>query len=199
MAGERLQKALKRYRERYAPAGDTKQKGEILNEFLDLSGYHRKYALSLLQPGREVTEPDVRRHCGATYSSEALGVIEGFWRAAGYPWSVRLKGMLPIWLPWAKKQRGGISPEVERRVLSISPRQIDRPLMGKERKVKWHLRDRMCQMHLVKSGVEPPRRIPGSRRAGGARSLCEYERLRILWGNAWSILGLEPLCQEVNY
>jgi hypothetical protein len=49
------------------------------------------------------------------------------WEAANYPWSVRLKALLPLWLPWLKK-RLSISPRLESQLLRISARQIDRRL-----------------------------------------------------------------------
>ena len=47
MAGERLEHALKRYRKRYR-AGDRSERSGMLDEFCELTGYHRKYAISLL-------------------------------------------------------------------------------------------------------------------------------------------------------
>jgi hypothetical protein len=49
------------------------------------------------------------------------------WEAANYPWSVRLKALLPLWLPWLRK-RLSISARLESQLLRISPRQIDRRL-----------------------------------------------------------------------
>lgn len=49
------------------------------------------------------------------------------WEAANYPWSVRLKALMPLWLPWLKK-RLSISPRLESQLLRISSRQIDRRL-----------------------------------------------------------------------
>ena len=49
------------------------------------------------------------------------------WEVAGYPWSVRLKALLPGWMPWIRK-RFGLRAEVEKELLKISPRQIDRRL-----------------------------------------------------------------------
>ena len=43
------------------------------------------------------------------------------WEAAGYPWSVRRKAMLPAWMPWIRK-RFGMGREMEREFLAISPR-----------------------------------------------------------------------------
>jgi hypothetical protein len=54
-------------------------------------------------------------------------VLRVVWEAANYPWSVRLKALLPQWLPFLKK-RLSISPRLESQLLRISPRQIDRRL-----------------------------------------------------------------------
>ncbi len=113
MAGERLEQALKKFREKYAPAMDRKQKGRILEEFCGVSGYHRKYGIYLLQPANEPRE-GVRLRRGVSYSSAAVGVLEKSWQSAGYPRSVRLKAMLPRWLPWAREDLGGVSEEIEK-------------------------------------------------------------------------------------
>jgi hypothetical protein len=57
--------------------------------------------------------------------------LEAIWKAAGYPWSVRLKALLPGWLPWAQK-RLHLTRALEQQLLAMSPRQMDRRL--KERK-----------------------------------------------------------------
>jgi hypothetical protein len=63
---------------------------------------------------------------------QALTVI---WEAAGYPWSVRLKALLPLWLPWARR-RLRLSATVCRHLRTISPRQIDRRLAPAKRTLK---------------------------------------------------------------
>src|SRR5260370_168346 len=37
--------------------------------------------------------------------------LTSVWEAAGYPWSVRLKALLPAWMPWIRK-RFKLSPEI---------------------------------------------------------------------------------------
>ena len=54
-------------------------------------------------------------------------MLTAVWEAAGYPWSVRLKALLPLWMPWIRK-RFRLRAEVEKELLKISPRQIDRRL-----------------------------------------------------------------------
>jgi hypothetical protein len=54
-------------------------------------------------------------------------VLAAIWKAAGYPWSLRLKALLPLWLPWARR-RFRLPPAVEAQLLQLSPRQMDRRL-----------------------------------------------------------------------
>jgi transposase InsO family protein len=56
-----------------------------------------------------------------------VSVLKAVWKAAGHPWSVRLKALLPLWMPWVRKHLR-LSTELERQLLAISPRQIDRRL-----------------------------------------------------------------------
>jgi len=49
------------------------------------------------------------------------------WEAAGYPWSLRLKALVPLWMSWVRK-RFRVSAEGERQLESISAHQIDRRL-----------------------------------------------------------------------
>jgi hypothetical protein len=79
-------------------------------------------------------------------------VLLAVWEAAGYPWSVRLKALLPLWLPWARK-RFALTPELEAQVLAISPRQIDRRLAEHKRKAKRRLYGRTKPGTLLKHQV----------------------------------------------
>lgn len=116
---------------RYGKA-EGKTKGGMLDEFCLNTGYHRKYAIRLLNgppPGkREEARPRGRK---PQYSSAMVSLLAAVWEAAGYPWSVRLKAILPNWMPWIR-QRYKLSPETERQLLGISARQMDRRL-GKKK------------------------------------------------------------------
>ena len=39
-----------------------------------------------------------------TYSPAVIAALRTIWEGAGYPWSVRLKALLPLWLPWARRR-----------------------------------------------------------------------------------------------
>src|SRR5207247_10133798 len=96
------------------------------SEFCANTGYHRKYAIRLLngpRPEKRRTRRERRR--GLSYSPETLALLTAVWEAAGYPWSVRLKALLPLWLPWIRK-RFRVRPEIAKQLLKSSPRQMDR-------------------------------------------------------------------------
>ncbi|MBI3456173.1 MAG: DDE-type integrase/transposase/recombinase [Candidatus Rokubacteria bacterium] len=110
-------------------------KGQILDEFCANTGYHRKAALRLLNgppPGPGRRRP---RNRAATYGSAVIQAVSAIWEAAGYPWSVRLKALLPLWLPWARR-RLRLSATVCQQLRRISPRQIDRRLASVKRTLK---------------------------------------------------------------
>jgi len=71
-----------------------------------------------------------------------LAVLTAVWEAAGYPWSVRLKAMLPTWMPWIRK-RFKMSRKTERELLAISPRQMDRRLRDQKRQARRRLYGRV--------------------------------------------------------
>jgi hypothetical protein len=116
---------------RYGKA-EGKAKGVMLDEFCLNTGYHRKYAIRLLNgppPGKGEEAPPGGRK--PHYSPAVVTLLAAIWEAAGYPWSVRLKAILPSWMPWIR-QRYKPSAETERQLLGISARQIDRRLQGKK-------------------------------------------------------------------
>jgi transposase InsO family protein len=152
MAGERLQKALKEYRRRYQKASQS-EKSSVLDEFCRLSKYHRKYAIVLLNKPADAPAKDEKRRRGVTYSPAALRVIEAIWKAAGYPWSERLTAMLPLWLPWARPNFRELTEDVEREVLSITPRQIDRRLKAKKLQMKRRIYGRTKPGTLLKHHI----------------------------------------------
>lgn len=120
--------------ERYRGAG-RRLKQAILDEFCLNTGYNRKDAIRLLGGPRPMKSQARARPRGFTYSGEALSLLAAVWEAAGYPWSVKLKALLPIWMPWIRK-RYRLRPALERQLLAISPRQMDRRLKSKKIRLK---------------------------------------------------------------
>ena len=132
MAGERILDGLRKYRKRYKKL-DKADWSRLLDEFCDQTGYHRKYATMLLgKPADSPSPGDTSRRRGPTYSPASVRVLAQIWKAVGYPWSARLKALLPDWLPWARAHIRGLMPEVECALLKMSARQMDRRLQGKK-------------------------------------------------------------------
>jgi hypothetical protein len=127
-------------------------KTEILNEFCQTTGYHRKYALRLLHGPPPGAARPPRRHRPTTYSPAMIQALTAIWEAAGYPWSVRLKALLPLWLPWARR-RLRLSATVCQQLRAISPRQIDRRLAPTKRQLQRHRYGRTKPGTLLKHHI----------------------------------------------
>lgn len=136
-----------RYRQATAP-----QKEKLLDELCRVCGYHRKHAIrKLSQPLREPSKRKPPRR-GLTYSAQTLSILRAVWEAAGYPWSLRLKALLPLWLPWIK-QHFRMTALIEHQLLHISPRQIDRRLQGHKRTLRQRIYGRTKPGTLLKHHI----------------------------------------------
>jgi len=123
-----VESVYKRYRQ-----SPKSSKTKILDELCNVCKYNR----STLSPSSESCPigPSLVQGRSKTiekYDHQVLGVIEKVWKAANYPWSLRLKEILRLWLPWIRKHYR-TTPEIEAKLLSISPSTIDRALKDKKR------------------------------------------------------------------
>ena len=127
-------------------------RSRILDEFCQVCGYNRKYAIRLLSgpaPQKTKTNPKTRR---PTYGAKMISALAVIWEAAGYPCSARIKALLPLWLPWAVK-RLALSAQTQEQLLSISPATIDRRLKPKKRQLKKRLYGRTKPGTLLKHHI----------------------------------------------
>jgi len=144
--GEYVQAIYQRYRHAGRP-----EKRRILDEFCQVAGYHRKHAIRLLNsPAPGAPRPPRRR--ATTYSPTVIEALRIIWEAAGFPWSLRLKALLPLWLPWARR-RLRLRAAVERQLLAISPRQMDRRLAPHRRQLTKRLYGRTKPGTLLKHHI----------------------------------------------
>lgn len=137
--------------ERYQQATKT-QKKQLLDEVCQVCGYHRKHAIRKLQtpwhaPMRRTPTPR-----GVTYLPQTISLLSAVWEAAGYPWSLRLKALLPLWMPWIK-QHYQVTPPLEAQLLKISPRQMDRRLAGHKHQVHQRLYGRTKPGTLLRQQI----------------------------------------------
>jgi len=135
---------------RYTLAPQRAKPG-ILTEFCATTGYHRKYAITLLNHPPQRRDPPRRRR-PPTYSDQVITVVAAIWEAAGYPWSARLKALLPLWLPWAHRHFT-IPPAVARQLRTISPSTIDRRLQPRKRQARRRLYGRTKPGTLLKHHI----------------------------------------------
>ena len=118
---------LEAVRERYQRAA-REDKAKILDEFVAVTGCHRKHAIRLLsgQPGGTPAAATVARR---TYDEAVLQALIILWEAADRICGKRLKAILPGLV--SSLERHGhlaLDPAVRQRVLKVSAATIDRLL-----------------------------------------------------------------------
>lgn len=125
---------VKVVRNRYLESSLT-DKGRILDEFIALTGYHRKHAIRVLRSStsrRALRSPRSRLYDEAV--REALGLL---WEASDRICGKRLKPLLPVLLP-ALEKHGHLCPNggVRERLLAASAATIDRLLASRRATVQ---------------------------------------------------------------
>jgi transposase InsO family protein len=142
---EYLEAIYARYRKAELP-----EKQMILDEFCRNTGYHRKYAIRLLNgpPPDPKPERARARQRAPSYGASVISILGAVWEAAGFPCAVRLRALLPLWMPWVRK-RFRPRPATEEGVLGISARQIDRRLAERKKRVG----------HRLYGGTKPAGRL----------------------------------------
>jgi hypothetical protein len=118
---------LARIHGRYQRAGRP-HKSRILSEFCATCGYHPKSALRLLNnPLR--TAPSKRSGPKVIYDPvEMLPVLKRVWLASDQLCSKLLKAALPEWLEHYQRRGAPLGEAFRKKLLKISPAQIDRML-----------------------------------------------------------------------
>ncbi len=117
------------WRRRYWKA-DRRDKGRLLDEFVGLTGYHRKYAMSLLRHGPpESRAHSARRGRPVLYGPSVLSALEVTAEAAGWICGKRLAPFMAELVP-ALEREGAleVSPEVRAKLLAMKAATIDRRL-----------------------------------------------------------------------
>jgi hypothetical protein len=112
---------------RYVKAG-RKEKGQILDEFVAATGYHRKWALGLLRQG----PPAARRGRGGrprVYSAVVVGALRQVWEASGELCGKRLAPLVSELVPALEAEGAlGVEPAVRDHLLPMSAATMDRRL-----------------------------------------------------------------------
>jgi hypothetical protein len=116
---------LQHWRPRYRRSGRPR-KQHILDEFCALTGSSRKHAIKLLngQAGRRQNPPGRK----PIYTAEVVEPLKQIWLWTDQLCSKLLQAALPEWIGFYEQRFGPLDHSVRRRLLQISPAQIDRLL-----------------------------------------------------------------------
>ena len=138
--------------ERYRQSTAT-EKGWILDEFVALTGYHRKHAIRVLNGNAAM--PAARRERRCVYDDEA--VTEGLvvlWEASDRVCGKRLKALLPILVPALERHRHlTLAPRVREQLMAVSAATIDRRLAPARAVTAGQRRRRRSRLDGVRGSV----------------------------------------------
>ena len=117
---ELLEAVAARYR-----AAPRTEKGRILTEFAEISGYHRKHAERLLRCDR-VTDRSQPRPARRVYDQAVREALVVLWEASDRICGKRLKPLIPLLVPTIERHGHlALDEEVRTRLLGISAATTD--------------------------------------------------------------------------
>lgn len=153
MSKEELIKATK---PRYLKA-NKKEKGKILNEFCQNTGYNRKYVIQIFRAGYDYSRVsrEGRKARKRKYSSEVIATAIKVWELLDYPCGARLKpSLIPALQAMIRFKEIYASKKVLDKLRTISSKTLDRRLK-RERQIRRIDRSRGTTRHgsLLKSSI----------------------------------------------
>jgi hypothetical protein len=127
------EKYLSLLKERYRKAS-RKERSTILDEFVKTTGYHRKYAIALLNGRRQRSQGPIKRPRGAEYGPEEARALLSLSQLFDHINSKRLRSALDAELPGLYKSGFlQVSSECYGKLKRVSPASIDRLLASRRR------------------------------------------------------------------
>ncbi|ESX81762.1 hypothetical protein X755_33115 [Mesorhizobium sp. LNJC405B00] len=140
--------------------GGRAEKARMLDEFVALTGFHRKHAMRLLRgdcaPAKSGPRPGRR-----VYSDEVRAALVVVWEASDRICGKRLHPLLPSLIEAMERHgHGAMDSETRRQLLTMSPATIDRVLKD------------------IKASASGPRRRKGSttiRRSVPVRTFSDWD------------------------
>jgi hypothetical protein len=116
-------------RGRYASAGRP-EKAKILDEFVALTGFHRKHAMRLLRGSDEPAKADARPG-RRIYGDAVRAALVLAWEASDRICGKRLHPLLPLLIEAMERHgHGGLDDQKRQQLLAMSAATIDRILKG---------------------------------------------------------------------
>lgn len=129
MSQKTRREVLGKLRRQYAKAGPG-FKCQILDQAVEILGYHRKAAIRALRArSTAVRTPGLQLGRPREYDpARLLPVLKPIWFAALQPCGRRLAALLPEWVPAYEMDHRRLDPDLRHCLLSISARTLDRLL-----------------------------------------------------------------------
>lgn len=118
-----------RMKEVYRNAKKRVEKSRVLDQVSETLRRGRRTAKRLMS--KPLGDSAGRRR-KPVYPMRIIDVLGAVWEASQYAWSVRLKALLPLWMPRIK-ERFRLSAAEQKMVLRISPATMDRRLAPRRR------------------------------------------------------------------
>ena len=111
---------------RYRQASNRQEKSTLLTEVVGNFEWDRKHAIRKMNEKIVDSEKPWRRR-KPIYPEKLVRILETVWEDGQYPWSVRLKELVVLWIVWIRR-RWHLTPQEERQLLAMSAATIDRRL-----------------------------------------------------------------------
>jgi hypothetical protein len=121
------QEVLAQKRLRYVRAG-REHKKKILDELIELFGYHRKAAIRALRAQPKAKAAFIIGRPKEYEPDKLLAPLKAIWLQALQPCSVRLKAALPEWLPAYEQDHRKLDADIRESLLAASRATLDRLL-----------------------------------------------------------------------
>ena len=127
-------------------------KSVILSEFCRVCGYDRKYAITLLHKSDSPPPPRKSSKRPVIYGPDIHAIILDLWEQSNFPWSVRLKAIVKLWLPWIRR-RHKMNPKTEALLLAASKSTLDRILARHRNRLKKRIYGKTKPGSLLKRDI----------------------------------------------
>jgi hypothetical protein len=136
MSSESVKQYTLKMRERYSRMTGRQAKGLLLDEFIEVTGHERKYAIKVLGGSRGPSSKTSRRGRKPRFGPAVDKALKTLWQEMDQPCGKRMRDMLPLWVGHMR----GIRQKTRDSLLEMSPATIDRKLrdykVGTSRKIR---------------------------------------------------------------